>query len=133
MDPKAKAAVISELVEESDKRILSLQEQLAFEQRYREDLAVKGKLQCPKANHVASEKTDISATIMSAMAMPDKVKIILTGVESMKASEIAKVLADNGMKSTAKKGLLPTVISALCRRDDLFESPTRGVYRLKVK
>lgn len=124
---KTKAAVISEMLSDSDQRIAELEGQLAFERRYRNDLAAK---QAGGRNGTTAQEIDAQA-VMSAGAMPDKLRVLLVGVESMRASEIARQLEAAGVTSDSKKGLLPSVISALRRRDDLFESPERGVYRLK--
>ena len=48
----------------------------------------------------------------------------------MRPKDIAEVLTARGVTSSSEKGLLPNVVSALNRRDDLFYKVKRGVFGL---
>ena len=64
--------------------------------------------------------------------MPEAIRALLEEAGGpMRAKDIAQRLLRKGYTSSAKHGLLPSVLSALGRRGDLFENVSRGVYRLR--
>ena len=50
----------------------------------------------------------------------------------MRAKDVVLALAATGFTNTSKRGLLPSVLWALNRREDWFKKVRRGVYRLVV-
>ncbi len=63
--------------------------------------------------------------------MPAAIKMILErNGKAMRAADITAALVAAGFKTEAKNGLLPSVLSALGRREDLFKKVRRGIYKL---
>ena len=69
---------------------------------------------------------------IAGKSLPDAIATILRERgHRMRARDIASELHRKGCRSKAKNGLLPSVLSALGRRTDLFHNVQRGVYELK--
>jgi len=69
---------------------------------------------------------------LSNKALPDAIRAVLEAAgKALRAQEIARRVQQGGYETSAKKGLLPNVLGALCRREDLFKRVRRGVYALK--
>ncbi len=127
-----KAKLLDELIGEAKDRSASLQQQLSFQEQYIRDLENKKKALNNGDNSQLSEELNICPDVVS-LNLPDAIKIILHYFDKpMRARDIAEKLKDKGYKSTSKSGLLPSVNSALKRRDDLFKKTKRGIYKLKT-
>ena len=130
MDDATKAQLLNEMILDCEAKLKGLHAQLELEQRYLADLRARrarlSGIAAPATNAMASRSTG------SVQSLPEAVKSVLqeTG-EPMRAKDIAQQLVRKGYRSSAKHGLLPSVLSALGRRDDLFENVSRGVYRLR--
>lgn len=65
-------------------------------------------------------------------SMPEKIRGVLREARRpMRVVDITKRLEELGVKSTSSKGLMPSVVSSLLRREDLFVREGRGIYALK--
>lgn len=60
------------------------------------------------------------------------VKVLTENDRPMRPSEIVAAITEGGLRTSAENGHMNAVLSALCRRTDLFERIQRGLYRLKV-
>ncbi len=122
-----KAKLLNELICDSKARINSLHKEIAFEERYIEDLENKKKA---LKNGNIHQKTEIKEHLsdINSLNLPEAIKAILAqSGKPMRARDIAAELNKRGYRSK-----LPSVLSALCRRHDLFKKTKRGIYKLKT-
>lgn len=125
-------AVLAELLTQvrlQEKLITSLQAKLA---------AVSATEPQAKTSEVPPKESTSSAIDLRkpwdglSLSMPLQVASVLRMKERpMRVTEIVQRLEELGVRSNSKKGILPNVVSALTRRDDLFEKKARGIYALR--
>jgi hypothetical protein len=96
-----------------------LQERIQAEERQRELLQQKR-----DALHV--RHIEDTSTVADFIA-----KVLLERGEPMRVPEIVNALVENGVYSDAGSARTNSVLSALTRRDDLFERVSRGQYAIK--
>lgn len=131
IDKKVRSAVVKELIAESDARLANLQAELEKERMRRESLSALPEVAESKngAEHVKPAK---KRRRKGKKTLADSiVQILKEHTDGMRSTDIAKKLLESGESKKVHKELLPNVISALRRKDDLFENVERGVYRLK--
>ena len=126
--------VLHEMIEASRQRIAQLEQDVAFERRYLADL-VNRRGNLPKDDsNVGKKKRDrpvLSKGSIEPGSVTDQIVTLLKERgQTMRAADIARELVDRGATTTAKKGMLPMVLSSLSRRRNLFQKVGRGQYRL---
>lgn len=131
-----KLDVMNDMISDSTAKVEELRNQLAMEEKYLEDLKVRK--QAVAATKPAAQAVTIingshtSPTFFGA-TMPDMVRATMAkGSGTMRAVEIRDTLVRQGVTGKNQKGLLKSVLSALDRREDLFEKVGRGTYKLKT-
>lgn len=139
-------SVLDKLISESEERAADLRKKLEIEEavlgRLREGQQAEA-AQPAKKHYVMNAdpgqyEMQVAPAKMTSLfegGIPAKVIGVLrerdVGHKGMRAADITGILTSLGVTSDSAKGLLPSVISALRRRGDLFEPVSRGVYRLK--
>jgi len=130
MDDATKAELLDELICDSEAKLERLRAELELEKRYLVDLRSRRATLGARVREATNEP--IPELTGAMRPLPEAIQAVLQeSAGPMRARDIAQRLVRNGYTSKAKHGLLPSVLSALGRRDDLFENVSRGVYRLK--
>jgi len=74
----------------------------------------------------------ITDPVNDSLSIPEHVlRVLREAKRPMRVMDIVSRLEELGVKTTAKKGLMPNVSTAMKRRPDLFARKGRGVYGLK--
>ena len=130
MDDAAKAEVLEEMISDSQRKLEKVRGQLELEERYLEHLKHRRSALVNGERNLAVESA--SPRRRASRSLPEAIKAALQASgRPMRAKDIARQLVQNGYTSKAKHGLLPSVLSALGRRGDLFEKTARGIYRAR--
>ena len=114
---------INKQIQHCKNKIANLRFELAVEQ------AVLGRLQALSPNQSRSDSGS-APQVMSGSLAEQIVSLLREKSKSMRPTDITSVLTKRGVTTTSKRGLLPMVISALRRRQDVFYRVRRGVYKL---
>lgn len=85
------------------------------------------------AGNAPAQKTATSPKTITGSLADHAVTALREAGRPMRAADIASVLRAQGISSNSKAGILPSLISALRRRADLFRKVRRGVYTLVTK
>jgi len=132
MDATVKAELLDELIAENEEKLQSLRTEITFEERYLCDLRTK-RSSLKNGENTGKLGQDVNASISASQTLPEAIKVVLTSAgKAMRARDIADSLTQSGYGKDKKNGLLPSVLSALGRRNDLFRKVKRGIYRLKT-
>lgn len=126
-------SVITQLIRESEAAVKRIRADLELEERFLERLKARytgrddesGERE-EDANKNGPDRLAPTGTLPEAIA-----EVLRKNGKPMRARDIAETLLENGYESEAKHGLLPSVLSALGRRQDLFVKVHRGVYSLR--
>ena len=133
MDATVKAELLDELIVECEGKLQSLQAEVALEDRYLRNLRAK-RMSLTDGENAGKLGSSSNTLISSSQTLPEAIKAVLMSKgKAMRARDIAATLTSNGYGKETKNGLLPSVLSALGRREDLFRKVKRGIYRLKTE
>ena len=143
MATSAKAALLDEMILDARQRASAMKNSLELEEKYLLDLVNRRQaLESEEAAHngqeesmepagAEAETTPLENRNISGRTVPDAIKAVLENRgRAMRARDITAALLAAGFKTESKNGLLPSVLSALGRRDDLFKKIRRGTYKL---
>ena len=142
MTSSAKAELLDEMIADAQQRlpaiqarVMTLQSEAELEDKYLQDLIrrrsevtpAKPPAPRPHLPVVADEEDDAPVE----QTVPEVVKAILEkSGKAMRAKDVVLALQATGFTNTSKRGLLPSVLSALTRREDWFKKVKRGTYKL---
>jgi hypothetical protein len=127
--------VLQQLIAEAEAELASLREGVVLQEKYLAALRARSgrRTAMSVANdpRTAATIADDAVFIIPRLSIPEHTLAVLQEAKRpMRAKDIADALERRGVKSTAQKGLLPGVLTALQRRTDLFVKKDRGVYGL---
>jgi hypothetical protein len=139
----AKRELFDEMISDSRERLAGLRAATELEEKYLQDLLRRrSELSGGQAIPTDRDVVSIAQTIADGLVVqeeqerightvPEAVRTILERHgKPMRARDIVLALQAAGFKTESKRGLLPGVLSALGRREDLFKKIRRGTYKL---
>jgi len=116
---------LDEQIEATRRKVSSLEFDLAVER------AVLNRLLAARQSGAGGAPGGVKGAVVPGSLAEKAVGVLRDKGKPMRARDITKILEANGERSGGKTSLLALVLSALRRRQDLFERTGRGVYRLK--
>ncbi|SRR6266478_5781090 len=129
IDPATKIAVLDEMIQASLARCQELEAQTKeesklYERLYFEKQKISGATNGVELNGHQTYQTNHGS-------LPERIGAVIQAAEEpMRARDIVVELEKRGVRTDSPKGLLPSVLSALNRRSDLFRRVDRGTYTL---
>ena len=130
----ARREILAELIEASGKRLVELENSVILERRYLADL--KERHSNIPASSATARKAKRKKTILTKGSIEPGslthqiVALLEENGQTMRAADIARELLRRGATTTAKRGMLPMVVSSLSRRKNVFQKVARGEYTL---
>jgi hypothetical protein len=144
VNPLAKRELFDEMISDSRDRLAGLKASAELEEKYLQDL-IRRRSELTSVREIPAD-SDIApggcpnengAVIhedqegIAGHTVPEAVKAVLEKRgKPMRARDVVLALEAAGFKTESKRGLLPSVLSALGRREDLFKKVRRGTYKL---
>jgi hypothetical protein len=134
MNDREKAVILDEMIADSEANASRLESTLKAEVRYLTDLRERRKelrISEEPAAATTATTTNNGQLFVAGTALPEAIAAVLqTHGSPMRARDIAQALEQGGIQSESERGLLPSVLSTLGRKTDLFRRLHRGVYGL---
>ena len=141
MNSSVKVELFDEMIADSRQRLAGLKSEAELEEKYLHDL-IRRRSELPGATinqnaEPVGPAADNGAVVpegnqyITGHTVPEAVREVLEKHgKAMRARDVVLALTSAGFKTESKRGLLPGVLSALNRREDLFKKVRRGVYKL---
>jgi hypothetical protein len=122
--------VLQSMIGESEKLLESLENDVEFERQFLDMLRKKlEKISGEKtiaSGHLADSPNCQLTSAARSGSLPEKILAILADGQERRATDIRKALRAQGDTCS-----LPSVISTLARREDVFQRVSRGIYKIK--
>ena len=118
--------ILDSMIAESAAKLSALRKDIEFEERFYTELQKR-----KRSENKPDQRNGSMPSGTSAMSLPEQIaELLRTEGRSMRARDICAILEQRGVRAGGKRGLLPNVLSALRRRNDLFENASRGCDQL---